>query len=113
MQILENYDLTKLNTLGVSACAREFVEINSEGELKEVLSLEKFKQSKKMFLGGGSNVLFTRDFDGMVVLNKLEGISEIPRGTLGKNEVLIRAMSGVVWHDLVSFAVERNYWGIE
>ena len=63
-----------------------------------------------MFLGGGSNVLFTGDFDGIVVLNKLKGIKILDEDA--KNAT-IRCMGGEIWHDLVLFAVERGYWGIE
>lgn len=110
MEILRNYDITKLNTFGVSTCAREFVEINTEKDLKKLLELAEFKQNKKIFLGGGSNVLFTKDFDGLVVLNMLQGIeilSETP------TQVTIRSLGGTIWHDLVLFTVGRGYWGLE
>lgn len=110
MEILENYDLSKLNTFGISVNAKFFVEISSEEDLKELFSLHEFKNNKKMFLGGGSNVLFTKDFDGIVILNRLKGIEILNEDT---ETVVIRSMSGVVWHDLVIFAVDRGYWGIE
>ncbi|HEV7702421.1 MAG TPA: UDP-N-acetylmuramate dehydrogenase [Candidatus Paceibacterota bacterium] len=110
MEILRNYDLTKLNTLGVSAHSKEFVEINFEAELKELFNSEEFKQNQKIFLGGGSNVLFTKDFDGMILLNKIKGIEILQEDAW---HVIIKSMSGEIWHDLVSFAVNRGYWGIE
>lgn len=110
MDILKNYDLTKLNTLAIRAKTKFFLEINSEEDLAGLFSLPEFKENKKIFLGGGSNVLFTKDFDGIVILNKLKGIE-----ILEENDkyVLVKAMGGEVWHDLVLFAVERNFWGIE
>lgn len=63
-----------------------------------------------MFLGGGSNVLFTTDFDGIVILNQLRGISILDEDD---KSITLRSMSGVVWHELVSFSVERELWGIE
>ncbi len=110
ISVKQNYDLTQLNTLGVSARAREFIEINNEKELRELFTLLEFKQNKKIFLGGGSNVLFIKDFDGIVVLNKLEGIEILKEDS---DNVIIRSMSGVLWHDLVSFTTEHGYWGIE
>lgn len=110
MQIFKDFDLTKLNTLGVHARAKMFVEIEDEQELIQLFTLKEFKENKKMFLGGGSNVLFTKDFDGMVVFNKLSGIEILEEKD---DEVILRSMSGVIWHDLVSFATEREYWGIE
>ncbi|MDE2399547.1 MAG: UDP-N-acetylmuramate dehydrogenase [Patescibacteria group bacterium] len=110
MEIQQNYDLTKLNTLGVSAHAKFFTELNNEQELKELFDLAEFKQEKKIFLGGGSNVLFTQDFDGLVILNKLKGIEILEENN---QEVSIRSISGEIWHDLVSFSVDKELWGIE
>ena len=75
MKIKQNYDLTELNTFGISAKAKYFVEIFEEKDLKELFCSKEFTDDEKLFLGGGSNVLFTKDFDGIVVLNKLKGIS--------------------------------------
>jgi UDP-N-acetylmuramate dehydrogenase len=110
MNILENYDLSKLNTFGVKAISSFFVEIKNEEEIKKLFSSEIFKKNEKLFLGGGSNVLFTKDFEGIVILNKLKGIY-----ILEENEdfVVVKSMGGENWHDLVLFAVNNGYWGIE
>lgn len=110
MKIQSNYNLSKLNTFGISANAKFFVELNNENELKEIFHTPEFKNNKKLFLGGGSNVLFTKDFDGIVVLNKLKGVEILDENS---DDVLIRCMSGEIWHDLVLFTVERDLWGIE
>ena len=110
MTILKDYDLMKLNTFGVPAKAKFFVTLESEVDLLALFNDPIFKNNEKLFLGGGSNVLFTKDFDGIVVLNKLKGI-EILREDA--DEVFVRAMSGEIWNDLVDFSVKNNYWGIE
>ncbi|OIO29092.1 UDP-N-acetylenolpyruvoylglucosamine reductase [Candidatus Nomurabacteria bacterium CG1_02_31_12] len=110
MKIIENYDLVKLNTFGVFANAQFFIEINNEDDLKELFSCPEFKDNKKLFLGGGSNVLFTKDFNGIVILNKLKGIEILDENL---DYVFIKSMGGEKWHDLVSFTVDRGYWGIE
>ncbi len=110
MKVQQNYDLTKLNTFGVVVRARFFAEVASELELTELLEMPEFKNSKRVFLGGGSNVLFLKDFDGMVVLNKLKGIEITNQDA---ESVCVRAMSGEIWHDLVTFTVDRGYWGLE
>ena len=69
-----------------------------------------FKNVKKIFLGGGSNVLFLKDFDGLVILNKLKGV-KISRED--SENVLIRSMGGESWNNFVNFAVERDLWGVE
>jgi len=110
MKILENYDLKNLNTFGISAQAAFFIEIKNEAELSELLKDPVFLENEKLFLGEGSNVLFTKDFNGIVVLNKIKGIEILEENS---TSVLVKAKSGVIWHDLVSFAVDRGYWGIE
>ncbi len=110
MEILRDYDLSKLNTFGVPARARFFAVVQSESELKELLKTKEFKENKKLFLGGGSNVLFTEDWDGVVILNKLKGIQILEEDS---GQALVRSMGGEIWDDLVNFAVERGFWGIE
>ena len=110
MKIRQNYNLSKLNTFGINVNALFFVEINNETDLIELFTLPEFKNNKKIFLGGGSNVLFTKNFDGLVVWNKLKGIEILEAE---KDFVFIRAMGGEIWHNLVMFAVNHGYWGIE
>jgi len=123
MKILKNYDLSALNTFGVPIIAKFFVEIKSESDLLELIYLSEFKNNEKLFLGGGSNILFTKDFIGIVIFNKIKGIEiiKVPMSeevwvstkNVGKDFVWIKAMSGEIWHDLVKFAISYNYWGIE
>ncbi|MEI7709474.1 MAG: UDP-N-acetylmuramate dehydrogenase [bacterium] len=110
MKIEQNYNLSKLNTFGIAANAKFFVEVATEDDTKELFATEEFKNNERLFLGGGSNVLFTKDFGGLVILNKLKGIEILREDS---ESVLIKCMGGVVWHDLVLFTVERNLWGIE
>ena len=110
MRILKDYDLTKLNTFGISVNAKFFTEVESEEDLKELFNLREFKENERIFLGGGSNVLFTKDFEGIVILNKIKGITILEETS---DTLTIHSMSGEIWHDLVIFAVERGLWGIE
>ena len=110
MEIRKDHNLSKLNTFGVSANAKFFVKIANEADLGKLFNAPEFKKNKKLFLGGGSNVLFTKDFDGLVILNKLKGIEVLSEDS---ESVIIRCMGGEIWHDLVVFTVERGLWGIE
>ena len=110
MKIQSNYNLSKLNTFGISVNAKFFVEVNNEEDLAKIFNLPDFKNVKKIFLGGGSNVLFLKDFDGLVILNKLKGV-KISRED--SENVLIRSMGGESWNNFVNFAVERDLWGVE
>lgn len=110
MQIHSNYNLKELNTFGIDASTKFFVQVESEADLLELFQREEFKNNEKLFLGGGSNVLFTQDYDGIVIFNKLQGIEVFKED---EENVWIKSMAGEVWHDLVLFTVEKNYWGIE
>ena len=110
MEILKNYDLSKLNTFGVQAKASFFIELKKDEDVEEIFSSEIFKNNERLFLGGGSNILFTKDFPGIVILNKLKGIEIIEDNS---KYVLTRAKGGEIWQDFVLFSVERGYWGIE
>ena len=110
MEIIENYDLTPLNTFHVPAQARFFAEVKSEEELSSLFESKEFKENKKLFLGGGSNILLIEDFDGTVVLNKIKGVEILKEDD---ECVFLRSAAGEIWHDFVLFAVERGYWGIE
>ncbi|KAA0130459.1 UDP-N-acetylmuramate dehydrogenase [Chryseobacterium sp. SN22] len=106
----ENFSLKPYNTFGVDAKAKYFTEINTVEALKEALSFSKDNGLSLLFLGGGSNILFTRDFDGLVIQLNLKGISLQP---LDENEMLVTAKSGENWHELVMFCLDKNLGGLE
>ena len=110
MEIKRDYDLTGLNTLAVVAKAKFFVVLEKASDIVELFSRSEFKGNKRFFLGGGSNVLFLNDFDGIVVQNKLKGIDIISEDDVS---VRVKMMGGEDWHEAVLFCVNKNYWGIE
>lgn len=109
MTIKENVSLKELNTFGVLAKARYFTDINSEGDLSELFADEKLRHVPKLILGGGSNMLFTRDFDGLVIHMNIQGI----RNRVEGDEVYVTAGGGEVWNDLVNYAVDNEFSGME
>ncbi len=110
MEIKKNYNLKELNTFGVNVHAKFFAEVGSESELREVIISPEFTENKRFFLGGGSNILFIKDFDGIVIKNNFKGIEIVHEDA---ESVTVRAGAGEVWHDMVHFTVERGLWGIE
>ncbi|MDG1334033.1 MAG: UDP-N-acetylmuramate dehydrogenase [Crocinitomicaceae bacterium] len=106
--IQENFNLRPYNTFGIEVFAKRFSAFSSIAELKELLTQR--NDDPLLFLGGGSNVLFTKDFDGLVLRNELNGIEVIDEND---THVIIKSGAGEVWHDLVLFCVENNYGGIE
>lgn len=110
MEIAKNFSLKRFNTFGIDAKAKAFVEITSEEDVLEILSLKNFKNYRKFILGGGSNILFTKDFDGLVIKNSIPGIEIISEDDA---TATIEVGAGVIWNDLVTYCVNRNLGGIE
>ncbi|MGX5683641.1 UDP-N-acetylmuramate dehydrogenase [Chryseobacterium cucumeris] len=106
----ENFSLQPYNTFGVEAKARYFTEVNTIDELKEALIFAKTQNFQLLFLGGGSNILLTRDFDGLAIRLNLRGISE---EIINENEVLVTAKAGENWHEFVMYCLQKNYGGLE
>jgi UDP-N-acetylmuramate dehydrogenase len=108
MQVHQNYSLRKFNTFGIETIARFFSTFSSAGELQDLLN---FKETEsKLILGGGSNILFTKNFDGLVLKNEIPGIDIISEND---EYVFVRAGAGVSWHSLVTFCVNNNFGGVE
>jgi len=109
LQIQENVSLKNFNTFGIDVSARYFVEIGHEDELVELFMDPQWLQMERLVLGGGSNMLFVNDFDGLVIRMNIRGIEH----RINHNEVFVEAGAGEVWNDLVNFCVAREYAGIE
>ena len=108
MDVKENYSLKKYNSFNIDVVAKEFIQINS---VKELIDLQKNSKNKnKLFIGGGSNILFTNNFEGLVVHINLKGIS-IKK--INENFSEIKVMSGENWNELVNWCVENNLGGLE
>ena len=108
--IIQNQSLKAYNTFGIDVNARYFAEFNKIETLSEVLASATFQQNKQLILGGGSNILFTKNFDGIVLHNLLKGISKVQ---VSEHDYHVSAAAGEVWHDLVLYAITNNLGGIE
>ncbi|MGK6344328.1 UDP-N-acetylmuramate dehydrogenase [Chryseobacterium sp. DT-3] len=106
----ENFSLKPYNTFGVDAKAKYFTEVQNLEQLRNAISYSKDHSLQILFLGGGSNILLTKDFDGLVIKLSLKGISE---EDLNENEVLVTAKAGENWHEFVMYSLEKNYGGLE
>lgn len=107
--IQENISLKSYNTFSIAAQARYFVEIFSETELEEFLAAAGDQLNNMLVLGGGSNVLFTQDFPGLVVKISIPGIKQLSSGSA----IIVEAGAGVVWNDFVQYCVKNNLAGVE
>jgi UDP-N-acetylmuramate dehydrogenase len=106
----ENQSLIKLNSFGLDVNARYFATVNNIEEAREVFAQALLEKRNWMILGGGSNVLFTRDFSGLVVQVNLKGLT-IRSETA--NEVFLEVGAGENWHETVMHCVSQNWGGIE
>ncbi|MCZ6702494.1 MAG: UDP-N-acetylmuramate dehydrogenase, partial [Ignavibacteria bacterium] len=110
MKLSKHYSLKTLNSFGVDVKAKIYAELFSVDELKEVILANELSHLKKFILGGGSNILFVKNFDGIVIKNSIPGIKIISEDD--KN-VIVESGAGVVWDEFVQYCVDRNYGGIE
>ena len=110
MNIIENYPLLKLNTFGIDVKAKYFTSINTINELIEVTKTNVFKDLELLILGGGSNILFTKDFDGLVILNNIKGKEIIDQN---QQSIFLKIGAGENWHELVMYCVDNGWGGIE
>lgn len=108
MTILENISLQPYCSFGIEARARFFASFTNRDELQSVLA--KSTAGAVFILGGGSNILFTRDFDGLVLKNEITGIEELHEDS---EYVYIRAGAGQNWHQFVLYCIARNWAGLE
>lgn len=110
MQLLENTSLKPFHTFGIKCNAKYILTLSSFNELLDFLKNEWGKHPVKMILGGGSNVLFTSDYQGLILRPSLKGIELLEETS---EEVVVRAMCGEVWDEFVNYCVERGWGGIE
>ncbi|MEO6455186.1 MAG: UDP-N-acetylmuramate dehydrogenase [Ginsengibacter sp.] len=107
--MLENFSLKKYNTFNIDVYAKYFSEFNSVNDLQELLSTN-IKQLSTLILGGGSNILFTKNFDGLVMKNNLTGITIVKEDDAF---VYVRAGAGENWHRFVLYCLENDFSGVE
>jgi len=103
-----NINLKEFNTFGISVKAEMFAVFSSIEELKQILS---FRNNKKLLvLGGGSNLLLTKDFDGLVIKNEIKRFEVIEETA---SEVIVESGAGENWHEFVLNCIDKGFGGIE
>ncbi|MEK6553231.1 MAG: FAD-binding protein, partial [Bacteroidota bacterium] len=110
IKIQENISLKLYNTFGVNVKAKYFTSVVSEKEILEILQSKRFGSMNKLILGSGSNILFTKNYDGLVIHYVEKGIRLVEEN---EKYVIIESSAGEIWNDLVSYCVENKYYGIE
>lgn len=110
MILLENCPLKGYHTFHTDTYARLLADLDSVEDFKDLLSNVHFTSMKRVVLGGGSNVLFTGNYDGLVLKNSITGISVVKED---KDHIYVKAGAGEIWHNFVLFCIKNNYAGIE
>ncbi|UBM57363.1 UDP-N-acetylmuramate dehydrogenase [Marinilongibacter aquaticus] len=108
--ILKNISLKSLNTFGLDCKAQYFVEINAIEEMRELVANPLFQSQRILILGGGSNILLTQDFEGLVIKNNISGIELVEENA---EHFWVKVGAGEVWHNFVMHSIEKQWAGIE
>jgi UDP-N-acetylmuramate dehydrogenase len=108
MEILNNFSLKNYNTFGIEAKAKQFVAIHSVPELKSIL--EQNKNQKKFILGGGSNMLLTKNIEALVIHIDLKGKKILKEDA---DFVWVESQAGENWHEFVLWTIDQNFGGLE
>ncbi len=108
--ITTNKPLLQYNTFGLDISSNYFTNIDKINDLQELIQNDISNFHSILILGSGSNILFTRNIDGLVIHNDLQGIHTIDED---ENNIWLQIMSGTIWHEVVRYAVAHNYGGIE
>ena len=107
MRILQNVALKNLHTFHFDYKCKFYASIKNVEDLFEIL---KFNIDNKIILGNGSNSIFTKNFDGLIIHNEIWGIDIVEED---KKKFLLKCGAGVLWEDLINFCIEKNFYGIE
>ncbi|GGH09024.1 UDP-N-acetylmuramate dehydrogenase [Pedobacter zeae] len=109
LQIQENISLKPYNSFGIEVKAAYLAEIFTEEELTELFQNDLIKSQKLFIIGGGSNVLFTHDYEGLVIKISIKGVSS----EIVDKRIMVTAGAGEVWNDFVQYCVTHGFAGIE
>lgn len=110
LTIQSNVSLKSYNTFGIEATARYLVEVDNDEDIQTLLQLPDVQTLPKLILGGGSNLLLTQDFNGLVVKINIKGIRTVKED---QENVWVRVGAGENWHEFVLYCVERGLAGLE
>ncbi len=114
MNIEQDFSLKPYNTFGIESYAKYFARFGSVAELEEYFAPGQFStlnsQFSTLILGGGSNILFTQNFDGLVLKNELKGIELVKEDA---EHVYLKAGAGENWHRFVQYCIQKNLAGVE
>ncbi len=110
MTINSHISLKPYNTFGIESIAKHFTTVDSIEHIKELLQHPIYHNHEHLILGGGSNMLLTKNIDALVIKNNLKGIEIINDST---DNVFVKCAAGEIWHEFVMWCIDKNYGGLE
>jgi UDP-N-acetylmuramate dehydrogenase len=110
MSLQENYSLKNLNTFRLDVKAKYFAEVISVNDLVDVINIPQLSHLPIFVLGQGANVLFTKNFDGLIIKNSIKGVKIIAEDI---KSIVIEAGAGENWDQFVRYCIDQNWGGIE
>lgn len=110
IDIKQNTSLLPYNTFHIDVKANYFVEIHNEDQLTTLINSSEFKNNAHLTLGGGSNMLLTKDFEGIVIYNQLKGFDIINEE---EDYTTVKVQGGENWHQFVLWTIQSNWQGLE
>jgi UDP-N-acetylmuramate dehydrogenase len=110
MLITTNISLKPYNTFGIEASSKYFTSVQSLDNIRELFESNEYKSNERLVLGGGSNLLITKNINALIIKNDLKGIEVIKETA---DSVFVKCAAGEVWHDFVMFCISKNYGGLE
>ncbi len=105
-----NHNIKDYTTFGIDANVAEMLNFDNVSELQEFVKSRPLSKEQHLIIGGGSNLLFIQDYDGLVIKADFQGIELLEESD---KYIYLKAGAGVVWDDFVSYCVEQKYWGAE
>jgi UDP-N-acetylmuramate dehydrogenase len=110
----QNISLKKYNTFGIDVSAKYFASFSTVQSLQELFDIYATQKDSSvlqpLILGGGSNILFTKNFDGLVLKNELKGVTLVNEDD---EFVYVKAAAGENWHQFVLYCIDNNWAGVE
>jgi UDP-N-acetylmuramate dehydrogenase len=110
LDLQTNKSLLSYNTFGIDVSCKFFVELNKPDSFQHLITSDIYRKEPRMVLGGGSNILFTKDYEGIVLHNQIKGIEVVSEND---EHVTLKVGAGENWHELVLWSIKRNYGGFE
>jgi UDP-N-acetylmuramate dehydrogenase len=110
MEIQQNFSLKQMNTFNFECIASYYAEINNISEIQELIQTEVFRNEKRFILGGGSNVLFTKKYEGLIIHPNFKGVEVIEED---ETSVILKMGSTEIWENMVEYTVSKAWSGIE